>query len=272
MILKQNFRWRKCGMRYVIVMVIRLDGLNLEFVKKNWVRIKDDFMAFMKAFHSNGSVLKGLNCTFIALIPKIKNPVSIKNYRPISLVGSIYKVLSKVLANRLKVVMDPVIGPTQMAFVKERQIVDSFVIAEEVIYSWKKNGKGGLLIKLDFEKAYDSIDHSFLIEVLDKMGFGKKWQEWIYWCISSPLVSVLCNGSPIKQFSMENGLRQRDPLSPFLINMVVEILDSMLCRARQLNLISGAVFGDGRIEISHLQFADDTILFFGAQVGLSLEC
>ncbi|KAK2654080.1 hypothetical protein Ddye_013936 [Dipteronia dyeriana] len=94
--------------------------------------------------------------------------------------------------------MDSVIGPSQMAFVKGRQITDSFVITEEIIDSWKKNGRGGLLVKLDFEKAYDSIDHDFVIETLERMGFGLRWCNWIKWCISSPSLSVLLNGCPTK--------------------------------------------------------------------------
>ncbi|KAK3205564.1 hypothetical protein Dsin_019610 [Dipteronia sinensis] len=129
------------------------DGLNLNFIKSNWEVIKGDFMNFLHTFYNDGSVIKDFNCTFIALIPKVKASASLQDYRPISLVGSLYKVLAKVLANRLKNVMDSVIGPAQMAFVKDRQIVDSFVIAEEVIHTWRKSGRGGLLVKLDFEKA-----------------------------------------------------------------------------------------------------------------------
>ncbi|KAK2637440.1 hypothetical protein Ddye_032232 [Dipteronia dyeriana] len=88
------------------------------------------------------------------------------------------------------------------------QILDSFVIAEEVIHSWKRDEKGGFIVKLDFEKAYDSFDHDFLIEVLANMGFGVRWQEWIRWCIASPSMSVLVNGYPMKQFPVGRGLRQ----------------------------------------------------------------
>ncbi|KAK2640774.1 hypothetical protein Ddye_022537 [Dipteronia dyeriana] len=146
--------------------------LNLNFVKKNWDWIKEDFMKFLHVFYEDGWMISDFNSTFIALIPKIKNLESLKDYKPISLVGSIYKVVAKILANRLKRVMNALIGKTQMAFVNKRQIVDSFVIAEEVIYSWKKDGKGGLLVKLYFEKAYNSVDHDFLLEVLVKMAFG----------------------------------------------------------------------------------------------------
>ncbi|KAK2648435.1 hypothetical protein Ddye_015924 [Dipteronia dyeriana] len=95
-----------------------LDGLNLNFIKANWDMIKGDFMNFLHVFYNDGSVVKDFNYTFIALIPKIKGPSSLQEYRPISLVGSLYKVLAKVLANRLKVVMDSVIGSSQLAFVK----------------------------------------------------------------------------------------------------------------------------------------------------------
>ena len=108
---------------------------------------------------------------------KRANPESMRDYRPISLVGSFYKILAKVLANRMKFVMNSVIGENQMAFVNNRQILDSFVIAEEVIHSWRNDKVGGLVVKLDFEKAYDSVDHSFLDATLEDMGFGNKWRQ-----------------------------------------------------------------------------------------------
>ncbi|KAK3205558.1 hypothetical protein Dsin_019604 [Dipteronia sinensis] len=90
------------------------------------------------------------------------------------------------------------------------------------------------------------------------MGFGMRWCNWIKWCISSPSLSVLVNGGPTKQFSMDIGLRQGDPLSPFLFNIAVEVLSSMLDKAKHMDLLKGAVFGNGEVHISHLQFADDT--------------
>ncbi|KAK2663424.1 hypothetical protein Ddye_001998 [Dipteronia dyeriana] len=112
--------------------------------------IKDDFMRFIHGFHEAGSIVKDLNKTFIALIPKYGKPESLKDFRPISLGGSMYKVLAKVLANRFKEVMDTVIGDTQMAFVRNRQILDSFVIVEDIIHSWRKDSERALLAKLDF--------------------------------------------------------------------------------------------------------------------------
>ncbi|KAK3198662.1 hypothetical protein Dsin_022077 [Dipteronia sinensis] len=148
------------------------DGFNLNFIKDNWKVISGDFMKFMQDFHWNGSIVKDLNKSFIALIPKCVKPKTMKDFRPICLVGALYKVLAKVLANRMRKVMNSVIGEYQMAFVRNRQIIDSFVIAEEIIHHWKKSKEGGLMVKLDFEKSYDSLDHTFLDNMLREMGFG----------------------------------------------------------------------------------------------------
>ncbi|KAK3227605.1 hypothetical protein Dsin_007467 [Dipteronia sinensis] len=144
---------------------------------------------------------------------------------------------------------------------KNRQITDSFVIAEEIIHKWKNETEGGLLLKLDFEKAYDSVDHNFLDFMMEGMGFGYKWREWMKECTSTPLVSVLVNGRATDQFKLEKGLRQGDPLSPFLFNIVVEGLNCLLKKTASIGLIEGERFEDDKVHITHLQFADDTIFF-----------
>ena len=104
-------------------------------------------------------------------------------------------------------------------------------MAEEIIHSWRNHKVGGPLVKLDFEKAYDFVDHSFLDAILEDMDFGNKWRSLISSCISTLLLSVLVNGSPTEEFALERGLRQRDLLSPFLFNLVVESLSCYLKRA-----------------------------------------
>ena len=148
------------------------------------------------SFHADSSIVRKINKTFLALIPKCSKLESMKDFRPISLVGSMYKIIAKVLYNRLKGVMDSIIGETQMAFVQNHQILDSFVIVEEIIQLWKKGSIGGLLVKLDFEKAYDSVDHGLLDTMMRDMGFGSRWRQWMRYCISTPMLSVLVNGSP----------------------------------------------------------------------------
>ncbi|KAK2644720.1 hypothetical protein Ddye_019915 [Dipteronia dyeriana] len=203
-------------------------------------------------FYRDGSAVKHVNRTFITLIPKVKNPISLKDYKPISLVRVVYKILAKVLASRLKKVMDFIISLCQMTFVMGRQIVDSFVITGEIIHSWKKSNLGGLVVKLDFGKAYDIVDHEFLFEILSRMGFGSKWVEWIRWCVISPLMSVLVNGCPMKEFPVERGLRLGDPLSSFLFNMVVVVLSKMLYKARECGLIKGIGFKNDVSKVSEL--------------------
>ncbi|KAK3193573.1 hypothetical protein Dsin_024883 [Dipteronia sinensis] len=136
-------------------------------------RIEVDFMNFIVEFHSNSEIVREVNNTFITLVPKCVKPETMSDFRPKSLVGSIYKVLAKVLANRVKKVMNSIINEFQMAFVKGRKIMDSFVIVEEIIHGWKKDRKGGLLVKLDFVKACDSVNHNFLDEMMGDMGFGE---------------------------------------------------------------------------------------------------
>ncbi|KAK3231063.1 hypothetical protein Dsin_002944 [Dipteronia sinensis] len=113
--------------------------------------------------------------------------------------------------------MHKVISESQMAFVGGRQIMDSFIISEEIINMWKREKEGNVVVKLDFEKAYDNVEHGFLDASMENMGFGERWRGWIRECISTPLLSVLVNGSHTTQFGMERGLRQGDPLSLFFI-------------------------------------------------------
>ena len=121
-----------------------------------------------------------------------------------------------------------------------------------------------MLCKLDIEKAYDHVSWSFLLAVLKKMGFGERWIKWIDWCISTVKFSVLINGSPSGFFQSSRGLRQGDPLSPYLFVIAMEVFSSMLRRAISGGLLSGwrvrGRSGEG-VQISHLLFTDDTLDF-----------
>ena len=150
---------------------------------------------------------------------------------PLASWGGLYKLMAKVLANRLKRVLNKVVAPTQNAFVMGRQILDASLIANEVIDSWKKRKEKGLICKLDIEKAYDSINWQFLLKTLHKMGFGSKWVGWMWSCISSAKFSVLVNEVPTGFFLSSKGLRQGDPLSPYLFVLGMEVLDALIRRA-----------------------------------------
>ncbi|GLT51152.1 hypothetical protein SLA2020_245820 [Shorea laevis] len=191
---------------------------------------------FVEEFQKNGKLVKGANASFVVLIPKKENPVKIEDYRPISLISCMYKVIAKLLANRLRRVMDGIIGMEQSAFIGGRQLMDGVVVANETMDEVKKKRSRCIIFKADFEKAYDKVCWDFLLYMLEKMGFCKTWRNWILECLKTNSVSVLVNGSPTKEFSMSRGLRQGDPLSPFLFLIVAEGLNGIIRSAIDLKL------------------------------------
>ncbi|GLU01659.1 hypothetical protein SLE2022_189580 [Rubroshorea leprosula] len=241
------------------------DGFNFGFVKNVWELIKADVIRFLHEFHKNGKLVRGLNTSFIVLVPKVDNPQKIEEYRPISLIGVMYKILAKLLANRLKVALDGIVGEQQMAFIRGRQLMDGVVVANEVIDDVKKKRKETFLFKIDFEKAYDKVSWVFLDYMMLRMGFCEIWRNWIMECLRTNLVSILVNGSPTRQFTVTRGLRQGDPLSPFLFLIIAEGLNGLVSAASQKGLLDGAEVGSRGFKVSHLQYADDTILFAPAK-------
>ncbi|KAJ9564376.1 hypothetical protein OSB04_000342 [Centaurea solstitialis] len=216
------------------------DGFSFEFIQKFWSYVGKDFFAAVKFFEINKRINPGSNASFVTLVPKVRDPLSLADYRPINLIGCVSKVVSKVLAERLKGVLGDVISNTQTAFIKGRSILDGPLMA-------------------DFAKAFDCLNWNYLDNVLLQMGFGVKWREWVKGCICTAKVSVLINGSPTKEFNMTKGVRQGDPLAPFLFILAAEGLTVAMKEARRSNLFQGVRFDNSSDEISNFQFADDTI-------------
>ncbi|GKV26308.1 hypothetical protein SLEP1_g35639 [Rubroshorea leprosula] len=232
------------------------DGFNFNFLKSAWLGIKEDFISFFSEFHQNGKLVRGLNSSFLALVPKKLNAVNLKDYRPISLIGCVYKLLAKVLANRLKSVMSDIVSETQSAFVGGRQLIDSVLVLNEVVDEIKNRKQPAFVFKADFEKAYDCVDWSFLDWMMDSFGFGIKWRGWIMECLSTARISILVNGSPTREFEVGKGLRQGDPLSPFLFLMIGEGLQGLVQKAVTEGMLHGIVIGKNGLNVSLLQFAD----------------
>lgn len=136
-------------------------------------------MRFLKEFHRNRILPRGTNSSFIALIAKFDNPQSLDNIRPISLVGCLYKIFSKTLANKMRKVIGKVIDHFQSAFVKGRQLLHSVIVTNEVVDKAKIRKMPCLFFKVDFKKAYDCISWEFLLYMLQRLGFHQRWINWI---------------------------------------------------------------------------------------------
>uniref|UniRef100_A0A251RWC4 Putative reverse transcriptase domain, Reverse transcriptase zinc-binding domain protein n=1 Tax=Helianthus annuus TaxID=4232 RepID=A0A251RWC4_HELAN len=212
-------------------------------------------------FHETGVISMGCGSSFIALIPKVKDPLGLNDYRPISLVGIINKVISKLLANRLKKVLNNIISPTQSAFIGGRYILDGPLIVNEIQNWVRKTKRNAFFFKIDFEKAYDNINWNFVVDILSQMGFSFKWCSWIKGILSSARASVLVNGAPTFEFKCNKGMRQGDPISPFLFVIVMESLSCMISRACELGLVRSIDLPFDGPSVSHLFFADDAIIF-----------
>ncbi|PNX93422.1 cysteine-rich receptor-like protein kinase, partial [Trifolium pratense] len=184
------------------------DGFNFNFLKTCWDVLQADVMEFLNEFHSNAILPKAITASFLALIPKKDHPQVLSDYRPICLVGCLYKILSKVLAARLKKVMGKLISECQTAFLPNRQILDGVLVVNELIDLAKRRKDKCLMLKVDFERAYDTVNWNFLEYMMRRMGFDQHWLEWMRACIFNSSMSVLVNGSPTEDFLVGKGLRQ----------------------------------------------------------------
>jgi hypothetical protein len=159
------------------------DGFNFAFVKEFWYLLKDEVRIMFDQFHANVVLPKSMLAFFVTLIPKVSSPLELKDFRPISLLGSLYKLLAKVLARRLACVRNSIISPSQSAFLKGRHLVDGVLVVNELVDYAKKTKKKCLIFKVDFEKAYDSVDWGFLEYMMRRVGMCEKWVNWmcVWW-------------------------------------------------------------------------------------------
>ncbi|GJW41995.1 zinc finger, CCHC-type containing protein [Tanacetum coccineum] len=234
------------------------DGFSFGFYRKFWTCIENDVFAAVNYFFTFGDIPKGCNACFIALIPKVHDANLVKDFRPISLIGSIYKIIAKILANRLVGVLGDIVNEVQSAFISDRQILDGPFILNEVIQWCKSKKKQSLIFKVDFEKAYDSVRWDFLDDVLKKFGFGNKWRDWIQKCLRSSRGSIIINGSPTEEFQFFKGLKQGDPLSPFLFILIMESLHLSFQSVVDVGLFKG-IHLSPLVNLSHMFYADDAV-------------
>ncbi|GJX76532.1 RNA-directed DNA polymerase, eukaryota [Tanacetum coccineum] len=235
------------------------DGFTFTFFKTFWDTIQPDVVRFVREFFQSGYFPKGCNSSFIALIPKVGDAKFVSEFRPISLIGCQYKIIGKLLANRLSRVIGSCVSVEQSAFIKGRNILDGPLILNECMAWYRKRKKELLVFKVDFEKAFDSLRWDYLDVIMENLGFGSKWRTWIDGCLKNSRASVLVNGSPTVEFEIFRGLRQGDPLSPFLFILAMEGLHASIRKAVDVGIFKGASIGQGNLVLSHLFYAYDAI-------------
>ena len=209
-------------------------------------------------------MLPEINHTNIVLIPKVKDPENMSDFRPISLCNVIYKIISKVLANRLKQVLPHIILPTQSAFILGRLITDNVLVAYETLHRMharQKGKKGSLALKLDISKAYNRVEWQFLQKIMEKMGFPAMWIERVMSCVTTPTFSILVNGKPYGMVHPSRGIRQGEPLSSYLFLLCAEGFTTLLAKAELEGRIRGVSICRGAPRATNLLFADDSLLF-----------
>ncbi|KAL4342320.1 hypothetical protein GQ457_08G033220 [Hibiscus cannabinus] len=241
-----------------------IDRLPGSFFRQHWDLIGPDILRLCHGLLSRQIDMSLVNKTVITLIPKVKDPVRMTQLRPISLCMVVYKIVSNVLVNRMKPFLSSCIDDTQAVFLKGRLISDNILIAYELIHylNSSKNGPNkGAAIKLDMAKAFDRVEWPFLRDIMLRMGFCSSWIDLIMTRVTTVTFSIRFNGRLTREFVPRRGLRQGDPLSPFLFLICMQGLSTSLHAEQQAGRIRGIRASQQGPRINHLLYADDSIIF-----------
>nr|GEW31422.1 hypothetical protein [Tanacetum cinerariifolium] len=239
-----------------------LDGYTSAFFKKGWDILGQDVCKAVHDFFINGHLLKEINHTFIALIPKVPTPHRVNDYRPISCCNVIYKCISKIITNRIIEGIKEVVSDNQSAFVPGRRISDNILLTQELMYAYHRDiGPPRCDFKIDIQKAYDMADWRFMGIILKQFGFPPLITKWIMACVSSTSFSIGVNGDIHGFFRRKRGLRQGDPLSLYLFTLVMEVLTLILQRrVRESDSFRFHKYCED-LQIINVCFADDLFIF-----------
>ena len=241
------------------------DGLTSEFYKLFYIDIKHILLSSINYELQTGKLSIEKRRGILTLIPKKdKNRLFLKNWRPLTLLNTDYKIIATILASRIKGSLPIIISDDQTGYIKGRFIGTNIRLIEDIIVFTNMNKVTGILLTIDFEKAFDSLRWPFILKALEAFGFGEKIQGYVKTMYNDISTTVVNNGFTSSWFSPEKGVRQGCPLSPYLFIIAVEIL---ACKIRQSKDILGIKVGNSEIKVS--QLADDTSCFIKDERSLS---
>lgn len=238
------------------------DGFGPAFYRKFWPTVKPKIIDLFQQFHNGHVDLDGLNRAYMVLIPKKDNARTPDAFRPISLQNCPIKAIAKALANRLQQIIPILVNPNQTGFIRGRCISENFVFAADILNCCHKRKAPTLVVKLDFRKAFDSINWDSLLKILNHRGFPSKFISWIQSLLQTGKTAVLVNGVPGNWINCKKGLRQGDPLSPYLFITVADVLQQLLNSACGHGLLAHPLLDNTPCPV--LQYADDTLIIVRA--------
>ena len=234
------------------------------FFQKYWHIVGRDVIEAVLSVLNSSHFLHKMNQTHIVLIPKKNYPKYLLEFRPISLGNVISRIYSKILDNQLNIILPNVISDAQSDFVPDRLITDNTSVAFEVLHMMRnrrRGKKGQMTVKLDINKAYDRVEWWFLERILAKMGLDERLEHLAMETVTIASHSIFINREPRGHIKPSRGIKQGDPLSPYLFLTCVEGLSAMLRRAEERRQLHGILSCRNGVQISHLLFVDDSLLF-----------
>ncbi|GJR00937.1 RNA-directed DNA polymerase, eukaryota, reverse transcriptase zinc-binding domain protein [Tanacetum coccineum] len=236
-------------------------GYTTRFFKAAWDIIGSYVQEAIKEFFQKGKMLGETNATMISQVPKIKTPAKVSDFRPIACCNVIYKMISKILTNRIKGVLCRIVSQNQSAFIHGKSITDNILLTQELLKGYScKHGKQRCAFKIDIMKAYENVCWNFLEEALKGFGFPLEFIEWVMVCIRTAGFSICVNGKSCGYFKGGRGSRQGDLISPYLFTIVMELINLFI----QRKIIQQGNFkyhtGCEELKITNLCFADDLLI------------